>query len=101
MRGIKEILLRVIVCRGGNHHKVSISIRCTSIECCHEIQRFLCQILLDVVILNGGNPVVDLLHFLGNDIHRSQLMMLRKECGNGHADITSAGNCNLHFQIVF
>ena len=52
MTGVKEILLAVIVGRSGNYNKISIRISLFTVQSGGKIQFLLCQILLDIIILD-------------------------------------------------
>ena len=77
VRSIEVILHRVIIGRSSYHHKVCILVSLLAIQCCHQIQRLLCQILLDVIILDWRNPLIQFLHLLRDNIHCTYMMMLR------------------------
>ena len=93
-RGIKVVLAGVIVGRCSNYHEVGICIGAFSIHGCSQKQRLLFQILLDVFILDRGNSLIDLIHFLLHDIHCGDFMMLTEQYGNGKTDIAGTGYCN-------
>ena len=52
--------------------------------------------LLNVLILDRADAVIDLVHLLGNHIHRRHLIMLSKQRRNAKSYIAGSGNCNFH-----
>ena len=52
MACIKEVLLAVIVGRSGYHDEIGIGIGLFTVQSGGKVQLFLCQILLDIVILD-------------------------------------------------
>ena len=92
--GVKEVLLAVVIRRSRNNNKVRIAVGEFGIQRCGQIQLLLCQILFNILILNRGFPAVDQFHFFRDDIYGVNLMVLRQQCGNTQANITSASNCN-------
>lgn len=54
------------------------------------------QIFFDVVVLNGRNPVIDLLHLLRDDVHGFHLIVLGQQHSDGQANIACACDCNIH-----
>ena len=80
MGGVEEILLAVVVGRGGNDHEVRVPVGGLSVKGGGELQRLGSQIFLDVIVLDRGDPVVDFLYLLCNHIHCCYLVTLRKQC---------------------
>ena len=99
--GVEEVLLGIIVGGSSNNHNVRILVGCFSVQRSHQIQRLFGQKFFDVIVLNGRNLLVDLLHFLGNHVHGHYLVLLRQKGGNAQAYIAGTGNCNFHFILVF
>ena len=97
--GVEEVFLRIIIGRGCNHDEVSILIRCCAIKGGRQIQFLFSQIFLDVIILNGRNLVIDLLHLLGDDIYCCYMIVLRQQCGDTHTDIAGSCYCYIHIFI--
>ena len=91
MMGVEEVLLRVVVGGGGNDYKVCILVGACAIEGGGKVKFLFCQILLDVIVLNGRNLLVDLLHLLRDYVHCCDMIVLCQQCGNTHTDI--AGSC--------
>ena len=58
-RCVKVLSVAIVVGRGRNDNKISIGVCGLSIQRCSQIQFFLCEILLDIVILNRRLTVVD------------------------------------------
>ena len=59
------------------------------------------QKTLDLVVLDGRYVAVDLLDFLGHDVQGVHLVVLRKQDGEGQADVAGTGDGNLHFLLRF
>ena len=49
---VKEVLLGVIVCGSSYDYEVCIFVGGLAIKCSHQVEVFLCQVLLDVFVLN-------------------------------------------------
>ena len=81
-RSVKVLGVAIVVGRGSDHNKISIGVCSLSIQRCCQIQFFLCEILLNIVILNRRLAIVDQFNFLRNNINCGHLMVLRKQCGN-------------------
>lgn len=54
------------------------------------------QEALDLVVLDGRYVAVDLLDFLGDDVKRVDLVVLREQDGEGQADVAGTGDSDLH-----
>ena len=104
MMGVEEVLDGVVVGGGSDDNKVRILICCLAIEGCREVQFLLPQVLLDILVLDGGDPIVDLLHFLGDDIYRCYLVVLCQEGCDRESHISCSCNCNfdhIYFSLLF
>ena len=99
-RGIEEILMWVIVCRGSNNHKFSIFVRSLTIKCSHKIQFFFCKILFYVFILDWGLSPIDHFHLFRYDIHRLDAVSLGEQGRHRKAYIACSCYCNFHFFII-
>ena len=89
---IEEVLHRVVVRWRRNHHEVSILISSLRIQRSSQVQRFLRQILLNIIVLDGRDSLVNLIHLLGQHIHRYHFMMLSQQCSNTHAHVACSGH---------
>ena len=96
MVGVEEVLLGVVVRGGRNDDIVGILICLFSIEGGPQIQFFFGQIFFYVIILDWGDAIVDLLDFLGNDIHGCDVVVLCQQSGDTHTDIAGTCYCNFH-----
>ena len=56
------------------------------------------QILLYVLVLNGGDTGIDLVYLLGDDIYGSHLMVLCQQSSNAESDI--AGTCYSYLKVL-
>ncbi len=97
MGGIEEVFLGVVVRGGGDDDIIGIGIGSPAVEGGGQVQRFLFQVLLDIIILNGTLPPVDSLHLFGDDVHGHDLVPLGQEGGDGKADVAGACYCDFHF----
>ena len=79
MGGVEEVLLAVVVGRGGYDHEVRVPVCRLAIEGGFEVEWLLRQVFLYVFVLDGRDTVVDFLYFLRDDVHRSHPMVLREE----------------------
>jgi hypothetical protein len=82
MMSIKEILLRIIISRSCNNHKLSILISRCAIKRCSQIQFLLSEKLLDIFILNRTDSVIDLFNLFRYHIHSRNAMMLSQQSGH-------------------
>ena len=96
VRSVEEILLGVVVRGGGNHHEVRVFVRGTPVQGCHELQRLFREILFDVFVLDGRNPVIDLFNLFRDDVHCHHVVALCEQGRNAETDITRSGYCNFH-----
>ena len=96
VRSIKVILHRVVVGRSSNHHEVCILVSRLTIQGSGQVQWFLRQIFLDVIILYRRNPIIQFLHLFRHHIHSSHLMMLSQQSGNTQSHVASTGHGNLN-----
>ena len=69
MGSVKEVLFVVIVCGSSYDYEVCILVGSFSIESSYQVEVFLCQVLLDVFVLNGLYLLVNLLNFLRDDVY--------------------------------
>ena len=76
-RGVKEILLAIVIGRGRNDNKISIGVCGLSIQRCGQIQLFLCQILFNIFILNRRFLIIDKFYFFRNNVYSGHLVVLR------------------------
>jgi hypothetical protein len=95
-RSIKEVLLAVIVGRCCDNNEVCILVGGFSVQRCRQVQVFLCQILLNVLVPNRRLLVIDKVNFFRDNIDCHDLMMLGQQRGNGQTDITGTCNCDFH-----
>ena len=100
-RGVKEILLAVVVGGGSDHDKICLAVRFLAVQRCRQIQVLLRQILLDFLVNNGRFSLINEIDLLRHDIHGVHLVMLCHKNGIGQSDITGSGDCNCHILIHF
>lgn len=91
MGGVEEVLLAVVVGRGGYDHEVRIPVCRLAVEGCLEVEGLLRQVFLYVFVLDGRYTIVDFFYFLRYDVHRSHMMVLREESRYAEADVSGAG----------
>ena len=96
--GVEKVLLAVVVGRRGNDHEVRVGVGLPGIQRGGQIQFLPGQVLLDVLVLDGGFPIVDQLHLLGHNVHRGDLVMLGKQRGDGQPHIPGARHRD--FQVL-
>ena len=89
---VEEVLLAVVVGGCGDDDEVRIPVGALTVQRGGQIQLLLSQILLDVLVLNGGLAVVDERDLLGDDVHGGDMVVLGQQGGNGQAHI--AGACH-------
>ena len=96
---VEEVLLGVIVGRGGNDDVVGVPIGTGCVCGCREVKRAraafgFCEVLFYVVILNGADVVVEFFDFLRHDVYCGDMIVLRKQDGQGEADVAGACYCD-------
>ena len=99
--GIEEILLRIVIGGRCYDHKIGILISRCSIEGGCELQFLLGKIFFYVLVLDGGNARVDLIHLLLNDINHCNGMVLAQQCGNTKTHISCSCYCYFHLLTDF
>jgi len=75
--GVKEILLAIVICRGRDDYKISITVCFLCIQSCCQIQLLFRQILFDIFILNRRFLIIDKFYFFRNNVYSSHLVVLR------------------------
>ena len=93
--GVEEVLLAVVVGRGGDDHEVSVRVGLLAVERGGEVQFLLGEVLLDVVVLNRGLTGVDHVDLRRDDVHGGDLMVLRQQRGQTQSHIAGAGHGDL------
>ena len=96
MRGVEEILLGVVVGRGGDDDEVGVAVGRAGVQRGGQPQRPGGEVFLDLLVLDRADAVVDLVDLLGDHVHRHHLVVLREEGGEAEAYVTGAGDCYLH-----
>lgn len=94
-RRIEEVLLAVIIGGGSDDYKISVSVSRFAIKSGGKIQLLLCEVFLDVIILNRRFTRINHIDLFGDDINRSDLMMLRKQDTEAKAHISCTSNSYL------
>ena len=74
--GVEKVLHTVVIGGGGNHHEVCLPVGGGRVQGGVQVQRFVCQIVLDVLVLDGRLFCVDHIHLLGDDVHSLHVMVL-------------------------
>ena len=82
-RSIKEVLLAVIVSGSRDNNKVRVLVGRFRIKRCNEIQIFLCEILLNILVLNRSLLLIDEVYLFRDNIHCHNLIMLTQQRGDG------------------
>ena len=88
--GVEEILDGVVVGGGGDDHEVGVAVGGAAVEGGGEPQFFFGEVFLDVLVLYGGDAAVDLVYFLGYDVHGGDVVVLRQEGGDAQAYVACA-----------
>ena len=91
-RGIKKVLLGIIVRGGGDDHKIRVRAGAGPVQSGGQVQGFLRKVFFNILVLNRADAMIDLLHLFRNDVHKGDVMEAGKEDGNGKADITGSVN---------
>ena len=99
MRRVEEVLHAVVVGRCGNDDEVSLTISLLAIGGKCNIERFLFQELLNIIVLDRRLMLLEHLDLLLHDIYRCDMLMLSKQCGNAQTHVACAGYCYIHFPL--
>ena len=97
---VEEVLLRVVVGGGGHDDEICVGVGGSAVVGGAQMQRpgtglGLCQILFNVLVLDGGDVVVQLLHLFGDDIHGSDRVVLGQQHCQGQAHVAGASHGDL------
>ena len=99
-RAVKEVLLGIVIRRRGDNDEVSVLVcGCAvcggmEIELAGSFFGFAHE-LLDVVVLDGGLEVVDLLDLLRNDVDRGDIVVLGEKDSQRETDVAGAGDSDV------
>lgn len=91
----------VVVCGGGYDDEVGVTVCRGSVESGREVEVLLGEIFLDVLVLDGRLPVVYEVDLLGDDVDCGDVVVLCQQGGYAEADVTGAGYCDIHNDIIF
>ena len=94
---VKKVLLRIVVCRRGDDDEVRGRVGCGSVRGGSEPETAfslcgLCQIPLDIIVLDRRDIPVQLLYLCGEDIDGGHLVVLCQEDGQRQAYIAGTGD---------
>ena len=94
--GVEEVFLGVVVGGRSDDHEVGVAVGGPTVQRSDEVQRFLSQVLLDIVVLDGADLAIDLVHFLRDHVHGHDLVPLREQRRDAESDVSGSGYCYLH-----
>ena len=97
-RGVKMVSGGIIICRGGNHHKIRLFVCILPVCGSCQIQFLFCQIFFNIIILDGRLFPVDQLHLFRNNIHGINLVVLSQQSSHRQSHIP--GSCHCYSQFV-
>ena len=86
---------RVVVGRGRDDHEVGIPVGGLPVEGGHQVQVLLRKVFLYIFILDWGLPPVYELHFLRDNIHRGDMVVLPQQRRDAQAHVAGAGDGDL------
>ena len=92
---VKEISLGIVVCGSGNDNKICVLIGGFAVGCGSEGELpllMLGEVFLDIIVLYGTCPVIELFHLFGDYIHSGNVVVLREQYSKGKSDV--ACSCN-------
>ena len=98
MRGVEEVLLGVVVGRGGDHDEIGPAICAARVQGRRQVQFFFGKVAFDLGILDRTHTPVDFFHFLRNHVDGHDFIVLRKQRRDAHAHIS--GSCNSDSHIL-
>ena len=94
--GVKEILSRIIIGRRRNNDEVRVLVRRLRIHRRRQIQSLLCQVLLDIDILDRRLSMIHHIHLFWDDIHCHHMIVLRKKRRQRQTHIPCTSYRNIH-----
>ena len=92
---VEVVLHRVVVGRGRDDHEVGIPVGGLPVEGGHQVQVLLRKVFLYIFILDWGLPPVYELHFLRDNIHRGDMVVLPQQRRDAQAHVAGAGDGDL------
>ena len=96
-----EVVSDGVVVRGsGYDHEVGVTVCGGSVECGCEVEVLLSEIFLDVLVLDGRLLMVYEVDFLWDYVDCGNTVVLRKQCCYAEADVSGAGYCDIHNDII-
>ena len=108
MGDVEEILLGIVIGRGGDDDEVGVAVCCAAVERGRQVQRdgvagriLAREVTLYVFVLDGTLAAVEELNLFRDDIHGHHMVALRKERGDTEADITCSCYCDIHIINAF
>lgn len=90
----------VVVGWGGYDHEVGVTVSGGSVEGRGEVEVLLGEIFLDVLVLDGRLLIVYEVDFLGDDVDCGDTVVLCQQSGYAEADVSGAGYCDIHNDII-
>ena len=99
MMCIEVIPQRIIIGGSRNDNEIGITISRLAIKRSSQVQIFLSEISLDILILNRWFLTVDKIHLLRYHVHRCHRMMLCQQGSDTQSHVTGSGHGDLDFFI--
>ena len=91
VRGVEEVPDWVVVRRGGDDDELGVRVGPAPVEGGRQVQGFLRQVLLDVLVLDRGLAAVDQVHLLRDDVHGGDVVVLGLQRGEAQTYVAGAG----------
>ena len=104
---VEIVLNGVVICWSCNNNEICILICCFPVKSSCEVQRLLCQIFLDIIVLDRRNTVIEFLYLFCNYIYCCNMMVLRQQGCYTQTNVASTGYCYsyifkiIHIKIYF
>ena len=93
---VEEVLLAVVVRRGGDHHEVRVPVGRLSVKRRRQVQVLFREVFLDLFVLDWGDSVINLFDLLGDDVHGNYFVVLRQQRCDAQSHISRACYCYFH-----
>ena len=89
--GVEVVPDRVVVRRGGDDDVLGVRVCPAAVQGGRQVQGFLRQVLLDVLVLDRGPAAVDQVYLLGDDVHGGDTVVLGQQGGEAESNVACAG----------
>lgn len=97
--GVEIIASFVVIGWGGDDNEIWVFKGLLPVEGCSEIKFAIREEILDFFVFDRGFFGVDQLDFFGDDVKKSDVMILGEQSGEAKPDVTCTGDGDVHNKI--